>query len=549
MAKKLKWQSFMQRVLAIMFSQVLIKILGLIYKLYLTNREGFGDEGNAIYSSGFQIYALLLTLSSIGVPGAISKLVSERLAVGDGKGAHRIFKIAFVAFSMIGLCGTLILFFGAGYIANTIIGIPEAEYTLIALSPSIFFVATASVIRGYFNGRENISISANSQSLEQLFKTAFTIIIVELIAITSGTSTVFMAAGANLATTIASFLSFMYIYIYYTTRKKEVWQEVNSSVNYRPKRIKAIIKQILCVSIPMSLSSLMSAINKNIDSLTVVRGLKNFLTETEAKVQYGILGGKVDTLTSLPLSFNIALATALVPSIASAKMKGEKDVVTKRISFSILITILIGLPCTIGMFLFSEQILALLFPNARSGTILLQISSFTIIFTVLSQTVNGALQGLGKVLVPPIALGIGACIKLILNLVLIPIPEIGASGAAIGSVVCHTISFIIAYTVLKKNLKLNLKLSKYIIKPLLATTMMGICALFVFFKMNPIIYNIVENYTMSENYLLAERITTIIALLVAIIIYVLSIISLKIFNEDDIQMIPYGKKIYKFLQK
>ena len=101
-----------------MFSQVLIKILGLIDKLYLTNREGFGDEGNAIYSSGFQIYALLLTLSSIGVPGAISKLVSERLAVGDGKGAHRIFKIAFVAFSMIGLCGTLILFFGAGYISK-----------------------------------------------------------------------------------------------------------------------------------------------------------------------------------------------------------------------------------------------------------------------------------------------------------------------------------------------------------------------------------------------------------------------------------------------
>ena len=101
------------------------------------------------------------------------------------------------------------------------------------------------------------------------------------------------------------------------------------------------------------------------------------------------------------------------------------------------------------MFLFSEQILALLFPNARSGTILLQISSFTIIFTVLSQTVNGALQGLGKVLVPPIALGIGACVKLILNLVLIPIPEIGASGAAIGSVVCHTISFIIGISITK----------------------------------------------------------------------------------------------------
>ena len=92
-------ESFMQGVLALMFSQVLIKLLGLVYKLYLTNKEGFGDAGNAIYSSGFQIYALLLTLSSIGVPNAISKLVSEKESVGDHKGAHRIFKIAFVLFA------------------------------------------------------------------------------------------------------------------------------------------------------------------------------------------------------------------------------------------------------------------------------------------------------------------------------------------------------------------------------------------------------------------------------------------------------------------
>ncbi len=96
--KKIKKESFMQGVVALMFSQVLIKLLGLVYKMYLTNREGFGDEGNAIYSGGFYIYALLLTLSSVGIPNAISKLVSERIAVGDNKSANRVFKIAFVTF-------------------------------------------------------------------------------------------------------------------------------------------------------------------------------------------------------------------------------------------------------------------------------------------------------------------------------------------------------------------------------------------------------------------------------------------------------------------
>lgn len=128
----------MSSVLILMISQVLIKILGLIYKLYLTNREGFGDKGNAIYSSGFQIYALFLTISSIGIPGALAKLVSEKIAIGDTKGAHRIFKIAFLTFGLIGFLSSTILFLGAGYISNTLLQIPEAELTLVALSPSIF---------------------------------------------------------------------------------------------------------------------------------------------------------------------------------------------------------------------------------------------------------------------------------------------------------------------------------------------------------------------------------------------------------------------------
>ena len=125
-SKSMKKESFMQGVLALMVSQVLIKILGLVYKLYLTNRDGFGDEGNAIYNAGYQIYALLLTISSIGVPNAVSKLISERLSIGDNKGAHRIFKIAFATFGVIGLAGTLFLLLGARNIAN-MMGIPEAE--------------------------------------------------------------------------------------------------------------------------------------------------------------------------------------------------------------------------------------------------------------------------------------------------------------------------------------------------------------------------------------------------------------------------------------
>ncbi len=402
---KVKKESFMQGVLTLIFSQVLIKILGLVYTLYLTNREGFGDKGNGICASGYQIYAMLLTISSIGVPSAISKLVSERVAVGDHKGAHRIFKIAFATFAVIGLVGSLLLFFGANVIANDWLQIPEAEMTLVALSPAIFFVAVASVMRGYFNGRQCLKIGARSQTLEQIFKTLLTIIVVEIVAILSNVSTQWMAAGANLATTLATFLGFAYLMLYYRTRRKEIALEIKATVNYKYEKVLTIIKRILIVSIPIALTAIMSSINKNIDSFTVVRSLKQFLPEDIATAQYGILGGKVDTLTSLPLSINVAFATALVPAISAAKAKKDSETITKRTSFSLLLSMLIGLPCTVGMFIFSGEILNLLFPKASDGAVILQISSLTIIFTILDQTINGALQGYGKLTIPTISLG------------------------------------------------------------------------------------------------------------------------------------------------
>lgn len=531
---KPKKEGFMQGVITLMFSQVLIKILGLVYTLYLTNRQGFGDKGNGICASGYQIYALLLTISSIGVPSAISKLVSERVAVGDNKGSHRIFKIAFATFAVIGLVGSLLLFFGANVIANQWLQIPDAEMTLVALSPAIFFVTVASVMRGYFNGRQKISVGAKSQTLEQVFKTLLTIIVVEVVAILSNVSTEWMAAGANLATTLATFLGFSYLFLYYRSERKEVATEIKNTVNYKYERVSTIIKRILLVSIPITLTAIMSSINKNVDSFTVVRNLRAFMPEDQATALYGILGGKVDTLTSLPLAINVAFATALVPAISAAKAKGDNKTITEKTSFSLLISMLIGLPCTVGMFIFAQPILNLLFPNANDGALILQISALTIIFTILDQTINGALQGFGKLIIPTISLATGVFVKFIFNITLIKIPSIGVYGAAWGSVACHLVAFCIVFTMLRKNIKLNLTFSKFVIKPVIATAIMGICSYFIYLALKGIII---------------ERLATIIALFVAVVIYTLSIVVLKIFTKDEFKMMPAGDKIIKFLEK
>ena len=426
------------------------------------------------------------------------------------------------------------LFFGANVIANYWLQIPGAEMTLVALSPAIFFVAISSVMRGYFNGRQNIKATARSQTIEQVFKTALTIILVEIIAVISNVSTEWMAGGATLATTLATMSGFGYLYLYYKTRSKEIAVEIKSTVNYKYERVRTIIRRILVVSIPIALTAIMSSLNKNIDSFTVVRSLKQFMPEDMALSQYGILGGKVDTLTSLPLSINVAFSTALVPAISAAKARKDKKTITEKTSFSLLTSMLIGLPCTIGMCIFAGPILNLLFPKASDGTVILQISSLTILFTILDQTINGALQGYGKLKIPTISLGIGVLVKLILNLILVPIPEIGVNGAAWASVACHAVAFTIAITALRKNIKLNLTFSKFVIKPVLATAIMGICSYFVYLSLLGIISN---------------KLATIVAIVVALVIYALAIIVLKVFNKEEILRVPMGNKICAVLEK
>ena len=172
----MKINNFFAGIFSLLISQVLVKIFGVLYSLYLTNKVGFGDEGNAIYMSGYQIYALLLTLSSIGVPNAISKLISEK----NYKNEERILKISILIFSIVGFCGSIVIFAFSEYISNNIIQIPEAKLSLKVLSPAIFFVSIISVMRGYFNGKGMIYITAKSQFYEQVVKSILTIILVEI---------------------------------------------------------------------------------------------------------------------------------------------------------------------------------------------------------------------------------------------------------------------------------------------------------------------------------------------------------------------------------
>lgn len=539
--KKKKQTSFMKNVLMLMVAQVAIKILGFLYRLVIINIEGFGDTGNGYYSTGYQIYSLLLTLSSVGIPTVISKLVSERVAIGDHKGAHKIFKTALKTFTTIGIIMSLGLFFGADFIAKNVINVEGVKYTLMVLAPAIMFVAAGAVLRGYFAGLGTMKPTSVTQTLEQFLNCVLTILFVYS---TIGKDTAIMAAAGNLSSTIAIIIAFIYIIIFYKKQRPEILEDCkNQTVQMETKTTKQILKIIFAVSIPMTIGSLVAELNGTIDTLTVSNciqkafqgALEGGKDALEAKaMQLSGMVSKIETIIRLPLAINAAFCTALVPAIAASLAKKDKETAIKRLSFSFFLSIIIIAPCAVGLMTLAEPILKTIYPNSYEGATILQITSISMIFVALSYVINGGLYGLGKTHIPAIALAIGAGVKTILNIILVSNPKINILGSPISSTVCQGINFIICSWYLSKYIKLDIKFSKHIFKPLFSAGTMGIAA----YLIHKTLINVIGNSK-----------ATIIAIFVGIITYAIMIIATKTLNKEDMYMIPFGTKLYKILTK
>ena len=526
--KKHSKETFTQNIIALLISQILIKFLGIIYKLYITNRQGFGDAGNAISTSSYQVYALILSLSAIGLPSAISKIVAERGSQGDGRGAYKILKVSLLLFSIIGIIGSITVGVMAKEIATLYLKIPEAELSIIAIAPSIFFTSIISVFKGYFGGRENLKVTAKAQSIDQVTKTVMTFILIELsVILTHNPDTTIMAACSCLAITVANLLECAFLVKKYITERPIIRQEVKESIHNTRAKTFQIIKEIAIVSIPISLSALIGTISKNIDATTIVNKLKDKIGYEQAKIQYGILSGKVDTLINFPLSFNMAITTALLPNIAASN--GDLKTKEERINKSILFGATISIPIIMLFMIFGKEILKVLFPNASDGSEILKISSLSIIFIALGQTFNGVLYGIGKTNIPIISVSVGVIAKLICNQILVPHVDWkigGTVGAAIGGIIYNATTVIISYIAIKKYTPIIIKKSS-IIKPILASTIMTIISKMIF------------GYLILSTKL---SIALIITIFIGAIIYIMLLILMKAIRVNEISIIICGMK-------
>ena len=542
MSSKLKKEnkaSFLQNVLMLMFSQVVIKLLGLIYRVVIVDVEGFGNVGNGYYSTGYQIYMVLLALSSMGIPNVVSKLVSERIAKKDYIAAHRVFRFALAIFSALGIAFALILFFGAEFIANFILKADGVKYTLMALSPALLVVPPTAVIRGYFTGLGSLKATSTTLVIEQFFNCVLSIGFVYACV---GQDTAIMAAAGNLSTSCACIIAFGYLLFFFAKRKGEIIEECNAqTVETEQKGKRDMVKTILAISIPISFSSLISVLGSAIDTVTVSRCVQNAFAALEGSAQaleekamelYGILQ-KAETVTHLPLAISATFCTAIVPVISAAIAKKDEAEANRKISSSFFINSLFIFPCMAGFFVLAGPILKLLYPSVPEGSLVLILLTISLPFSSMNYILNGVLYGIGKTFVPAIALSIGSVIKLTLNILLVNIPIINIYGAVFSTVLYNILIFAIELAVVKRHITLQIDVKRCFVKPVFSSIVMGIAVFFV--------------YKLCSA--LGNTAATLVSVFVGVVVYTVLILVTKNLSPEDLETLPMGKKLSVILKR
>lgn len=530
-----KKDSFLKGALILGAAGVIVKILGAFFRIPLANL--IGAEGMSYYQSVYPIYTLFLTIATAGFPTAVAKLVSEKVAVGDYKGANKVFKVSHTVLFVTGIIAFGILFFGAEYIVTVIIKNPEALYSMKAIAPALLFVPAMSAYRGYFQGRREMSKYAVSQIIEQVFRVILGLSLAYFLMKTyTDKGVVYGAAGAMFGATIGSVASITFLMIIYLANSRQRKLEMKASKNFRDERLSTIIKKLLVIAIPIIIGASVMPLVNLVDSVIVQRRLQEAgFTVLQAKSMFGQLTGMALTIINLPSVITTAMSLSLVPSIAEAYAIGNKAKARKDTKSAIKVTLLIVLPAAFGIASLATPIMQLLYPKepASIGLILLTLTP-CVVFLGLMQTLTGILQGMGKPMIPVIALAVGMVFKVVISYTLTGIYDINVIGSALGTVVAYFIAAMINLIYVKKAMNIKFSKKEFFIKPLITVTTM-----FVVVKLS---YGLVSK-------LLGNNIATLISIVIGGIVYGIVLLGLGGIRKEEILTMPKGEKIYKILKK
>ena len=445
-----KKSSFVRGAIVLMIFGILSKILGAIYRIPLTSI--ITPEGMGLYQMVFPVYALMLTVSSSGLPSSISKLISESLAKKEYRQVDRIMKVSFLLLFVFSIFCSLILVFGARGFA-TLQGNKDATICYLGLAPAIVFVGLLSGFRGYFQGFEKMLPSAISGFVEQFFKLVFGLFFAWLF-MKKGVS--YAVLGAMLGISLSEVFALFYMFVTYVVYRKK-HKENSDNQSYDLLSTRQTAKKILSTSIFITLGGLIMPLGMLVDSALIINILKNVGFSTKmATTLFGLETGTVGSIVNMPVVLSLSLATAILPCVCSKKSQNDLEGAKKAVSKALFLAIMIALPASLGCYALANPIIKILYghslsaENIKIATNILEVASISIFYLAMVQVSAGVLQGISLVYVPAISLSVGMILKIVLNVVLVRIPSVNILGAEVANSFCYFVALLINLIVIKK---------------------------------------------------------------------------------------------------
>ncbi len=418
--------TFLKGALILTFAGIIVKVIGSVNRILLSRL--LGGEGIGLYQMAYPIYLLALSVSSAGIPVAISIIVAEKIAISDYYGANRVFRISLKLLGITGIIFTFLLYFGAGWlIEEHFVRDARAYYAIVALAPAIFFVTVLSSYRGYFQGLQMMTPTAVSQIFEQLLR-VITMIALAYYLLPLGLE--YAAAGASFGAVPGAVVGLLVLIYFYYRNRVDLKIKISTQSTIQQEPSLKIISRIVKLALPVSLANIMLPVVASIDLFIVPARLEAAgYTVTQATELFGYLTGMAVALINLPTILTASLAASLVPAVSEAFTLKNQQRIYQRTSIAMRIANLITIPSFVGMYLLAMPISQMLYGTPNAGTPI-AILSIGIVLLGIHQVSTGVLQGLGHTTIPLFNMIVAAVVKILMSWTLTAVPSLGIQGAA-----------------------------------------------------------------------------------------------------------------------
>jgi Membrane protein involved in the export of O-antigen and teichoic acid len=491
-----------------------------------------GSYGNGIYGNVTSIYNLLLMVSTVGFPVAISKMVSESIAKNEYATAHRVFKLSILILGILGTLSSLFLFFGAEWIIETASWTAESYPALVAIALAPLFISFVAAFRGFFQGFQIMTPTAVSQILEQFVRVFLGVFLCWVFVGQFGIGLGVGGAvfGATIGGLVAAIL-LAYLYRSFVTQNKRL---LKTRTRKRQRSNRALLKRLVIISIPVTLTSALVAMFSTVDSFIYVSRLGVAgIDEITATMMFGDFTN-AEQLINLPLLISGNLAVAMIPAISESFAMHDRKAMNQKILLAIRVILLVAFPSCIGLSVLSYGIFDLLFPGSPYGGFILCTFAYATIFMMLSNTFQSILQSIDRFRIPLINLGVAIIIRFITGWIFLSIPLFNIQGIVISSVITFIYLTAANYASVKRYTHIKVDFIHTALKPLVAAIVMGIAVFFT--------YKGIAS-------LLGGFMGLMIAVFIGIFVYSFVLILIKGITEDEIKVLPGSRTLLRFFRR